>query len=134
MCLSKCSRSELKSPEAKESLSSSSSGGGKGSDVDHEDGGDRAERNLTLLIKAAKLIFGEFIGGDESEVKLELKRDEVAAEIDGAFEETTPSPVVQSKRGRTRVLPCRYRDSVVEPLTRFSRTGSSVIPAKRRRR
>lgn len=135
VCLSKCSsRSELNSMEAKESLSSSSGGGGEGLDVvDRDDGGDRAERSLTLLIEAAKLILGEFVGGDESEA-LELKREDVAAGIGGAFEEAPPPPVVRSKRGRTRVLPCRYRDSAVEPLTRFSRTGSSVTPAKRRRR
>lgn len=140
MCLSRCSRSELNSLEAKEYLSSSGGGGGgEGSDVaDRGDGGDRTERSLTLLIEAAKLILGEFVGGDESEAKercgFELKREDVAAEIGGAFEEAPPSPVVRSKRGRTRVLPCRYRDSAVEPLTRFSRTGSSLTPAKRRRR
>lgn len=149
---------ELDSLEPKDSLSSSSSRGG-GSDggdlaeknVDSEKPRveiEEAERSLTLLIDAAQLIFGEFIDGDKSERNgFALKNDDVAAsggeavrrsscwtaaEIGGEFEES--SPVARSKRGRTRVLPCRYRDSVLEPLTRFSRTGSAAIPAKRRRR
>ncbi|KAH6793604.1 hypothetical protein C2S52_004081 [Perilla frutescens var. hirtella] len=136
--VNKCSAFDLNSPEPKESSSSTSSGGG-GSDVDHEAAGDRARRNLSLLIEAAKLIFGEFVDGDESELKerngFELKNDDdVAAEIGGGFQESPPSPALRSKRERTRVLPCRYRDSVLEPLTRFSRTGSSILPPKRRRR
>nr|GME11663.1 uncharacterized protein LOC104099020 [Ipomoea batatas] len=43
------------------------------------------------------------------------------------------SPVVRSKRGRIQVLPCKYRDSVLEPLTRFTRTRSTTILANRRR-
>nr|GMD22748.1 uncharacterized protein LOC104099020 [Ipomoea batatas] len=43
------------------------------------------------------------------------------------------SPVVRSKRGRIQVLPCKYRDSVLEPLTRFTRTRSTTIFANRRR-
>lgn len=43
------------------------------------------------------------------------------------------SPVVRSKRGRIQMLPCKYRDSVLEPLTRFTRTRSTTILANRRR-
>lgn len=152
---------DLNSPEPKDSLSSSSSrGGGSGGgdlaeNVDSENPRveiEEAERSLTMLIEAAQLIFGEFVDGDKSERNgFALKNDDVAAdvepsggeaarrsscwtaeEIGGEFEES--SPVARSKRGRTRVLPCRYRDSVLEPLTRFSRTGSTAPPAKRRRR
>ncbi|KAI3450673.1 hypothetical protein Pfo_007338, partial [Paulownia fortunei] len=108
---------------------------------------EETEKSLTLLIEAAKLIFGEFKDNDKSEPGnqnasrgSELKKDEVAADIEpnerkltrrsscwttaemgGEFEETPSSPVVRSKRGRTQVLPCKYRDSVLEPLTRLSK-------------
>lgn len=133
--LSECSGFDLNSPEPKEPLSSTSSAAG-GSDVDHDDGGGRARRNLSLLIEAAQLIFGEFGDGDESERNgFELKSDaDIEPKTGGEFEESPPLPGGRSKRGRTRVLPCRYRDSVLEPLTRFSRTGSSILPHKRRRR
>ncbi|KAL1557650.1 hypothetical protein AAHA92_08203 [Salvia divinorum] len=109
------------SPEEKEPLSSASSWN---CDVDHEGGvGDRDVGSLSLLIEAAKLIFGDFVDGDKSELE--------EAEIGGGFGEAVESPAVRAKRGRTRVLPCRYRDSVLEPLPRFSRTGSTA--AKRRR-
>lgn len=115
-----------------------------------------AESSMTLLIEAARLIFGEFKDGDEPESSdsppcYEVKKDGAAADIEpeeeelprrsscwtaadmgGEFEEPPSSPVVRSKRGRTQVLPCKYRDSVLEPLTRLSRTGSSIHPSKRR--
>lgn len=121
---------------------------------------EETEKSLTLLIEAAKLIFGEFMDNDESELGKqnvsrgsELKKDEVAADIEAnegklsrrssywtaeemgeEFEEPPSSPVVRSKRGRTQVLPGKYKDSVLEPLTRLSRPRSSILPSKRRRR
>lgn len=105
------------------------------------------ERSMILLIAAAKLIFGELMDadGDKSVKKDEVapeiepieRKNEVAPEIEpklADLEEAPPSAVVRSKRGRTRVLPGKFRDSVLEPLTRFSRTRSSVLPSKRARR
>ncbi|KAK4440643.1 hypothetical protein Salat_0399200 [Sesamum alatum] len=122
------------------------------------------EKSLTLLIEAAKLIFGEFKDKDKPESEKqnvspssdsELKKDETAEDIieaanerklrrrsscwteagmGGEFEESPSSPVVRSKRGRTQILPTKYKDSVLEPLTRLSRPRSSIVQPKRRRR
>ncbi|KAL0460092.1 UNVERIFIED_CONTAM: hypothetical protein Slati_0636400 [Sesamum latifolium] len=146
---------------------------GNGCDrVEHGNGGvsensgvkiEAEEKSLTLLIEAAKLIFGEFKDNDKPESEKqdvspssdsELKKDEAAADIEaanerklrrrsscwteagmgGEFEESPSSPVVRSKRGRTQILPTKYKDSVLEPLTRLSRTRSSIVQPKRRRR
>ncbi|KAL0369567.1 UNVERIFIED_CONTAM: hypothetical protein Sangu_0274800 [Sesamum angustifolium] len=140
---------------------------GNGCDrVEHGTGGsensrvkiEAEEKSLTLLIEAAKLIFGEFKDNDEPESQKrsdsELKKDEAAADIEaanerklrrrsscwteagmgGEFEESRSSPVVRSNRGRTQILPTKYKDSVLEPLTRLSRTRSSIVQPKRRRR
>ncbi|KAL0304733.1 UNVERIFIED_CONTAM: hypothetical protein Scaly_3012100 [Sesamum calycinum] len=159
------------SPELKESesleadasgLSSSSTTAVDGGGSESRDGGcfeiEAEEKSLTLLIEAAKLIFGEFKDNDEPESQKrsdsELKKDEAAADIEaanerklrrrsscwteagmgGEFEESRSSPVVRSKRGRTQILPTKYKDSVLEPLTRLSRTRSSIVQPKRRRR
>lgn len=61
---------------------------------------------LLLLIKAAKIVFAEFKDDDEL-------------------------PVVRSKRGRTQVLPNKYKDSVMEPLS--SRNRPPVFSLKRKR-
>ncbi|KAL2507461.1 uncharacterized protein Fot_31108 [Forsythia ovata] len=116
-----------------------------------------AERSLNLLIEATKLIFGEFEENNKPESESasksaepnELKKNKTtmnesnegklkrrsrcwqAAEISGYFEDTA-SPVVRSKRGRTRFLPHKYRDSVLEPLSQLSSHRSSIIPRKRR--
>lgn len=63
---------------------------------------------LLLLIKAAKIVFREFKDEDDDEL-----------------------PVVRSKRGRTQVLPNKYKDSVMEPLS--SRNRSSGFSLKRKR-
>ncbi|CAK9153858.1 unnamed protein product [Ilex paraguariensis] len=100
---------------------------------------------LGLLIEAAELIFGEF-RDDESEVhnhkstgtetavkKINAKRPEPNHfPAYGDFEDI--SPVVRSKRGRSQVLPYKYRDSVLEPLTPLSRHRSNMVPTKRRSR
>ncbi|KAL2239354.1 UNVERIFIED_CONTAM: hypothetical protein Sindi_0576600 [Sesamum indicum] len=121
------------------------------------------KKSLTLLIEAAELIFGEFKDNDKPESEKqtvspssdsEQKKDEAAADIGaanerklrrrsscwteegmgGELEESPSSPVVRSKRGRTQILPTKYKDSVLEPLTRLSRTRSSIVQPKRRRR
>ncbi|CAA2966172.1 Hypothetical predicted protein [Olea europaea subsp. europaea] len=111
---------------------------------------DEAKNKLDLLIEAAKLILGEFKDYDNSEYEkqnIELKRNKMvenektlrrrsqwltATNIGGDIEETGSQVLRRSKRGRTQVLPNRYRDSVLEPLTRYSRHQSSVFPAKRK--
>ncbi|KAL7154029.1 hypothetical protein ABFS83_04G207500 [Erythranthe nasuta] len=126
-------------------------------EIEGEEEEEADERSFILLIEAAKLIFGEFEENGNPESG-ELKKDEAAEadtrepngrkstrrrsscwtaaeEMGGGFHEETPSlQVVRSNRGRTPVLPFKYRDSVLEPLTRLSRPGSSVFPSKRRRR
>lgn len=101
---------------------------------------------LGLLVEAAKLISGNF--GDDDEVdsgepsqEKELSRTRNESSKSGSkrkknkkswrvvdwlgdVEEDT-SPVVRSKRGRTQVLPTRYRDSVLEPWKPLSRPHRS---------
>lgn len=98
---------------------------------------EEAEKSLTLLIEAAKLVFGQ-VEEDNT------KKEEVAAAEPGErrlrrrsawLEEVAPSStVVRTKRGRTQVLPHKYRDSVLEPSTRFPRTGPYINPTNRRQR
>lgn len=124
----------------------------------------RSDGFLGLLIEAAELISGEFeddeperdgpsqndeLGGelntpkrsetetaiDESMIsrRSKSKRDEcLMADLYGDFEDI--SPVVRSKRGRSQVLPYRYRDSVLEPWRRLSRQRSTTVSTKRRSR
>ncbi|KAL6537945.1 hypothetical protein OROHE_012232 [Orobanche hederae] len=102
---------------------------------------EKTGESLSLLIEAAELVLGEFKTEDDNVLRCyELKKDESTAEIErdgrnlrrrssgsttpelsGKFEGTTSSPVVRSKRGRAQILPCKYRDSVLEPLTRWSK-------------
>jgi len=114
---------------------------------------------LGLLVQAARLISGNF-GDDEAdsgepsqEKELSGTRNESSKSgskrkknkkswrvVDwlGEVEEDT-SPVVRSKRGRTQVLPTRYRDSVLEPWKPLSRpqrsstttTVSRIYPGSR---
>lgn len=99
---------------------------------------------MGLLIEAARLIFGEFKDEDsdfepEPEKKSrtkQLKRrnkcwgmEYVEETVDGKCS----SPVVRSKRARIQVLPCKYRDSIIEPLTGFSRNRSSIVAKLRPR-
>lgn len=99
---------------------------------------------MGLLIEAARLIFGEFKDEDsdfepEPEKKIrtkQLKRrnkcwgmEYVEETVDGKCS----SPVVRSKRARIQVLPCKYRDSIIEPLTGFSRNRSSIVAKLRPR-
>lgn len=114
---------------------------------------------LGLLVEAARLISGNF-GDDESdtgepsgekELSGGLRKAQAAANEAsrngskrkknkswrvedwlGDLEDT--SPVVRSKRGRTQVLPTRYRDSVLEPwkpLPRPQRSSTMTTTASR---
>ncbi|CAA2995020.1 Hypothetical predicted protein [Olea europaea subsp. europaea] len=136
------------------------SGAGGGDQCDqqgektYENDFDEAEKKFDLLIEAAKLILGEFKDDKTSESErqnFELKNNKTgenelnekalrrrsqpstAAEIDGDIEDKGSPVLRRSKRGRNHVLPNRYRDSVLEPLTRLSRHRSSVVPTKRRK-
>ncbi|KAL2511134.1 Uncharacterized protein Adt_16734 [Abeliophyllum distichum] len=113
---------------------------------------DETKKNFALLIEAAKLVLGEFKDYNNSESEsenFELTKNKTgenelnektlwrrsqsltASEIGGDNEDTAPV-LRRSKRGRTQVLPNRYRDSMVlEPLTRLSRHRSSVVSTKR---
>ncbi|KAH0663244.1 hypothetical protein KY284_028175 [Solanum tuberosum] len=107
---------------------------------------------MGLLIEAATLIFGDF--KDESPFKLDekLKMDEhhynndndataakkqlkrrVNEYTEEVIEDKSSYPLVRSKRGRIQVLPNKYRDSILEPLTPFSRIRSTILPTNRRR-
>ncbi|XP_016467271.1 uncharacterized protein LOC107789907 [Nicotiana tabacum] len=97
---------------------------------------------MGLLIEAARLIFGEFKDEDsdfepEPEKKIRTKQLKRRNKCWGMeyVEETADgkcsSPVVRSKRGRIQMLPCKYRDSIIEPLTRFSRNRSSIVANRR---
>lgn len=104
--------------------------------------------NMGVLIDAAKMVFGETkeshdqrknqSSEDPNDQDLrekpcvdDNKRRNQCWTVD-LYEDM--EPVVRSKRGRTRVLPCKYRDSVLEPLTRASRNRASIVSNKRRLR
>ncbi|KAB1207026.1 hypothetical protein CJ030_MR7G008057 [Morella rubra] len=120
---------------------------------------DKSNDCLGLLVEAARLISGNF-GDDESdtgepsgekELSGGLRKAQAAANEAsrngskrkknkswrvedwlGDLEDT--SPVVRSKRGRTQVLPTRYRDSVLEPwkpLPRPQRSSTMTTTASR---
>lgn len=111
---------------------------------------------MGLLIEAATLIFGDFkdenpksqcetekAKGFKSE-KLKIdEEEEVAATkkqlkrrnnegTEEAIEDKSSYPLVRSKRGRIQVLPNKYRDSILEPLTPLSRIRSTILPNRRR--
>lgn len=97
----------------------------------------RGDDCMNLLIDAAKLIFGGF-GDEESQPVVHKSAGESGKSSRGLKRagniEETWSPVVRSKRGRSRVLPYKYRDSILEPLARLSRHRSTTISSKRRSR
>ncbi|CAN4098968.1 unnamed protein product [Withania somnifera] len=114
---------------------------------------------MGLLIEAATLIFGDFKDEkpkseceaenksfksdntieklkmddhhDIAAIRKELKRrnDDCAEEV---MEDKSSYPLVRSKRGRIQVLPNKYKDSILEPLTPFSRTRATIVPNRRR--
>lgn len=110
---------------------------------------------MDLLIQAATLIFGDFNSKSECETdtrtfkldnnhsgdklntdeqqheKKQLKRgsSEYTEEV---IEDKSSYPLIRSKRGRIQVLPNKYRDSILEPLTPLSRIRSTIVPSRRR--
>lgn len=113
---------------------------------------------LGLLVEAAKLISGDF-GDNESDSgkkklsgELETQQDRVVEKrksskrkkknsesvsmVDWLEELEDTSPVVRSKRGRSQVLPTRYRDSVLDPwkpLPRPQKPSTATAVSKKRR-
>lgn len=88
---------------------------------------------LDLLIEAARVVSGkdESDSEEERELGTELTTQRASQEkqkerwlvvdiYSDALEER--EPVVRSKRGRNQALPYRFRDSVVEPLKRATRS------------
>ncbi|GLT82062.1 hypothetical protein SLE2022_004750 [Rubroshorea leprosula] len=96
----------------------------------------RDNDSLTLLIEAAEMISDMGLPNQEQkvaqseEIKSGSEKKSWTEECEiGEFEDT--SPVVRTRRGRSQVLPYRYRDSVLEPLRRPQR--SAVVSKEKRR-
>lgn len=92
---------------------------------------------LDLLIEAARVLSekNEFDSEEEREIGDELmtsRGERVKKKKERLV--VVREPVVRSKRGRNQVLPCRFRDSVVEPLKRTgpNRRMSSNAKASKR--
>ncbi|GMI92239.1 hypothetical protein HRI_002893200 [Hibiscus trionum] len=105
--------------------------------------------SLGLLIEAAEMIayMDYCMNGKEKEVEEvensggggSMERDKdysVNVEVEGFEEiEDTAAPVVRSKRGRSQVLPLRYRDSVLEPwIKRPQRSTAAAVVSKKKRK
>ncbi|KAA8550226.1 hypothetical protein F0562_001910 [Nyssa sinensis] len=98
----------------------------------------RSEGCLGLLIEAAKLISGKFEDDEpvperpsQSQTDVRRSKRNHCWVVDLYEDLEDVSPVVRSKRGRKQVLPYRYRDTVVEPLTRMSPKRSTKMSTKR---
>ncbi|KAF3661928.1 hypothetical protein FXO38_01678 [Capsicum annuum] len=115
---------------------------------------------MGLLIEAATLIFGDFSNDkpkfecftetkrfksesaieklktdehdDVSDTAKQVKRRNYACTEEVIVENESSYPLVRSKRGRIQVLPNKYKDSILEPLTPFSRIRSTIAPNRRR--
>lgn len=109
---------------------------------------------MGLLIEAATLIFGDFKNensnskrecktkterksfkfenSENSREKTEDEENDVAAKKQLKRRNECTDPVVRSKRGRIQVLPNKYKDSILEPLTPFSRIRSTIFSNRRR--
>lgn len=132
------------------------------------DSEDRPERSkfdgfLGLLVEAARWVSGGFGDGDGSESEGQSRRGRTRAgreeQEEGASQgqsggggrnnlygesgyvpEEAAAAARRSERGRNRVMPCRYRDSVLEPYwkrmspPRRSRRMSGPVSSKRRPR
>ncbi|ESW04376.1 hypothetical protein PHAVU_011G090200 [Phaseolus vulgaris] len=88
---------------------------------------------LDLLIEAARVVSGkdESDSEEERELGTELTTQRASQEkqkerwlVVDIYSDTLEErePVVRSKRGRNQALPYRFRDSVVEPLKRATRS------------
>ena len=73
------------------------------------------EGYLGLLLDAVRQVSGELFGMEEEEER------EAAEKKAKETKDMAQEPVVRSKRGRSQVLPSRYRDSVLEPWSKQAR-------------
>ncbi|XWS52904.1 hypothetical protein CRYUN_Cryun11dG0112400 [Craigia yunnanensis] len=104
--------------------------------------------SLDLLIEAAEMISDRDYCLNEKDKEVEeveksggsMKRnkDSLVNIVEEGFEEFEDiSPVVRSKRGRSQVLPYRFRDSVLEPWKkrpqRSTATAAAVVSKKKGR-
>lgn len=105
--------------------------------------------SLDLLIEAAEMISDrdycvsekdkEVEEVEESGGSMKRNKDDTSVNVEeeglGEFEDI--SPVVRSKRGRSQVLPHRFRDSVLEPWKkrpqRSAAAAAAVVSKKKRR-
>ncbi|KAJ6739378.1 hypothetical protein OIU74_004195 [Salix koriyanagi] len=111
----------------------------------HEEKSESNKDSLTLLIEAAEM----FSGNLEDKESDSEKREETSSGsktsckcswVVDLYEDSTSPPVVRSKRGRSQVLPYRYRDSsfLLEPWKRPPRptkaetTAATVVSKKRK--
>lgn len=99
---------------------------------------------LDLLIEAAEMISERDYccvnekGKEVEEVETRNKIKDTSLEEEGFEELEDISPVVRSKRGRSLVLPHRFRDSVLEPWKKrpqiqSQRSTTAVVSKKKRR-
>lgn len=92
----------------------------------------RGDNNyLDLLIEAARVL-SEKNGSDLEESEKRTGTELMTPVVVDLYEN---EPVVRSKRGRNQALPCRFRDSVIEPLKRKDRKlrlSSTTTNAKKR--
>jgi hypothetical protein len=111
----------------------------------HEEKNESNKDSLALLIEAAEMFSGNLEDKESDSEKLEettsgSKKSCKCSWVVDLYEDNTSSPVVRSKRGRTQVLPYRYRDSSVllEPWKRLPRptkadtTAATVVSKKRK--
>jgi len=87
---------------------------------------------LHLLIEAARVL-SEKNGSDseESEKRTGTGTELMTRVVVDLYEN---EPVVRSKRGRNQALPCRFRDSVIEPLKRKDRKLRLSSPTNAKKR
>jgi len=111
----------------------------------HEEKNESNKDSLALLIEAAEMFSGNLEDKESDSEKLEettsgSKKSCKCSWVVDLYEDNTSSPVVRSKRGRSQVLPYRYRDSSVllEPWKRLPRptkadtTAATVVSKKRK--
>ncbi|XP_011005569.1 PREDICTED: uncharacterized protein LOC105111804 [Populus euphratica] len=111
----------------------------------HEEKNESNKDSLALLIEAAEMFSGNLEDKESDSEKLEettsgSKKSCKCSWVVDLYEDNTSSPVVRSKRGRSHVLPYRYRDSsvILEPWKRLPRptkaetTAATVVSKKRK--
>ena len=111
----------------------------------HEEKTESNKDSLTLLIEAAEMFSGNLEDKESDSEKREetssgSKKSCKCSWVVDLYEDSTSPPVVRSKRGRSQVLPYRYRDSsfLLEPWkrpprpTKAEKTAATVVSKKRK--